>query len=56
MQAFWIEKVETIGGQKVESLLDYKTGLDGLPKSDVQKPILEGYGSVVVRPFGTEPK
>lgn len=42
-------------GRKIEKVLDYKDGLDGLPKSDVLKFILEG-GSVVVRPSGTEPK
>lgn len=42
-------------GQKTLSILDYSQGLDGLPKSDVLKFILES-GSVVVRPSGTEPK
>lgn len=56
MKAFRTEKIDTIGGQKVEGLLDYKTGIDGLPKSDVLKFMLEGHGSVVVRPSGTEPK
>ena len=41
---------------KVEKLLDYNLGLDGLPKSDVLKFILENHSSVVVRPSGTEPK
>lgn len=36
--------------------LDYSQGLDGLPKSDVLKYLLEGNCSVVVRPSGTEPK
>ncbi|WP_329957498.1 hypothetical protein [Novisyntrophococcus fermenticellae] len=31
-------------------------GLDGLPKSDVLKFLLEDNCSVVVRPSGTEPK
>ena len=56
MKAFRTEKLDKIGGQKVEGLLDYKTGIDDLPKSDVLKFILEGHGSVVVRPSGTEPK
>ena len=47
---------ETIGGKKVEKVLDYSKGLDGLPKSDVLKYLLEGNSSVVVRPSGTEPK
>ena len=37
-------------------LLDYAPGLDGLPKSDVLKFLLEDNCSVVVRPSGTEPK
>ena len=36
--------------------MDYSLGLDGLPKSDVLKFILEDQCSVVVRPSGTEPK
>lgn len=50
------ETIETIGGLKVEKTFDYKEGLDGLPKSDVIKFLLEGGSSVVVRPSGTEPK
>ena len=48
--------IKTIGGRKVEKVLDYAEGLDGLPKSDVLKFLLEGNCSVVVRPSGTEPK
>ena len=48
--------IKTIGGRKVEKVLDYSPGLDGLPKSDVLKFLLEGNCSVVVRPSGTEPK
>jgi len=44
------------GGRKVETILDYSQGLDGLPKSDVLKYLIEGNSSVVVRPSGTEPK
>lgn len=46
----------TIAGQQVLKVLDYAQGLDGLPKSDVLKFLLEGNSSVVVRPSGTEPK
>ena len=45
-----------LGGLKVERLLDYGPGLDGLPKSDVLKFLLAGGASCVVRPSGTEPK
>lgn len=48
--------VEEFAGKKVEKTLDYSVGLDGLPKSDVLKYLLEGKSSVVVRPSGTEPK
>ena len=50
------EAIDEVGSLKVEKTLDYKEGLDGLPKSDVIKFILEGGSSVVVRPSGTEPK
>lgn len=48
--------VESIGHKKVLKCLDYSEGLDGLPKSDVLKFMLEDYCSVVIRPSGTEPK
>ena len=48
--------VAALGGRKVERLLDYAPGLDGLPKSDVLKFLLSGGASCVVRPSGTEPK
>lgn len=48
--------MEVIGSKKVLTVLDYSKGLDGLPKSDVLKYLLEDNCSVVVRPSGTEPK
>lgn len=48
--------VTAFGPKKVEKCLDYAQGLDGLPKSDVLKFLLEDHCSVVVRPSGTEPK
>lgn len=50
------EGVNEIGPKKVLTTLDYSKGLDGLPKSDVLKYLLDGNCSVVVRPSGTEPK
>ena len=55
MKAFRGE-ISQFGGRKIVKLLDYAPGLDGLPKSDVLKFLLEGNCSVVVRPSGTEPK
>ena len=49
-------EIETLGGRRIERRLDYAPGLDGLPKSDVLKFLLEGGASCVVRPSGTEPK
>lgn len=48
--------METLGKYKILKILDYKEGIEGLPKSDVVKFILEEGNSVVVRPSGTEPK
>ena len=48
--------IKEFGGKKVNKLLDYAPGLDGLPKSDVLKFLLEDNCSIVVRPSGTEPK
>ena len=48
--------IDMIGGKRVLECLDYLRGLDGLPKSDVLKFMLEDYCSVVIRPSGTEPK
>ena len=48
--------LDSIGGLKVERTEDYSKGLNGLPKSDVLKYLMEGNCSVVVRPSGTEPK
>ncbi|MCD7956441.1 MAG: phospho-sugar mutase [Lachnospiraceae bacterium] len=50
------EGLDMIGPKKVLTTLDYSRGLDGLPKSDVLKFLLEEDCSVVVRPSGTEPK
>ena len=48
--------ISSIAGKNIEKTYDYLNGLDGLPKSDVVKYILEDGSSVVVRPSGTEPK
>lgn len=56
IMASFRETIPEFGGKKVERVLDYSAGLDGLPKSDVLKFLLEGNCSLVVRPSGTEPK
>ena len=56
MQRFRTEAPTAFDGKKVEKVLDYLPGLDGLPKSDVLKYLLSDHCSVVVRPSGTEPK
>ena len=56
MKDFQTAGITAFGGRKVETLLDYNTGIDGLPKENVLKFLLEEHGSVVVRPSGTEPK
>lgn len=45
-----------LAGKKITTVNDYGKGLDGLPKSDVLKYLMEDNCSVVVRPSGTEPK
>lgn len=48
--------IKEIGGKTIEKRLDYKNGIDGLPKSDVLKFFLSDKSTVVIRPSGTEPK
>lgn len=56
MKSFREDDITSIAGIKVEKLLDYKKGVDGLPKSDVLKFILEDKSWIAIRPSGTEPK
>ena len=55
MQAFRGD-IKEFGGKKVIKLLDYAPSLDGLPKSDVLKFLLEDNCSIVVHPSGIELK
>lgn len=41
---------------KVQQILDYSTGIDGLPPANVLKFMFEGGSWIAVRPSGTEPK
>lgn len=56
IMAVFREKYEYIAGEKIIKFLDYLSGIDGLPKSDVIKFLIEDNGSIVIRPSGTEPK
>lgn len=56
MKSFREDDITSIAGIKVEKLLDYKKGVDGLPKSNVLKFILEDKSWIAIRPSGTEPK
>ncbi len=44
-----------VGGKEITTFLDYKMGVDGLPKSDVMSFSGEDF-KFIVRPSGTEPK
>lgn len=48
--------IAEFAGKRVVKCLDYSTGIDGLPCSDVIKFLLEDNCSLVARPSGTEPK
>lgn len=48
--------IDTIGGKKIISSIDYLNGIDGLPEADVIRFLLEDKASVICRPSGTEPK
>ncbi|MBO8172859.1 MAG: phospho-sugar mutase [Bacillaceae bacterium] len=50
------EPLQQIGQQNVQKALDYKQGIDGLPKANVIKFILDDDSWVAIRPSGTEPK
>ncbi len=45
-----------IAGAKVEAVVDYETGVNGLPKANVIEFDLAGGDKAIVRPSGTEPK
>lgn len=56
MKSFRNDDISSIAGVKVDRKLDYKEGIDGLPKADVLKFVLEDKSWIAVRPSGTEPK
>lgn len=49
-------EIDSFVGKKIKKVFDYNNSIDGLPKSNVLKYILDGGCSVVIRPSGTEPK
>ncbi|MFB5266754.1 phospho-sugar mutase [Paenibacillus enshidis] len=49
-------QADEIAGVKVKEVLDYSKGLDGLPKENVLKFMLEDGSWFCLRPSGTEPK
>lgn len=49
-------EIDSFSNKKINKVLDYSNEINGLPKSNVLKYILDGSCSVVIRPSGTEPK
>ena len=45
-----------LAGRKVEAVVDYQQGVNGLPAANVVEFDVEGGNKVIVRPSGTEPK
>ncbi|MBO4279431.1 MAG: phospho-sugar mutase, partial [Spirochaetales bacterium] len=56
MEGLRTSPMKKIGGLRVLSVVDYSKGIDGLPKANVVKFILENDCQVIIRPSGTEPK
>lgn len=56
MNHFRNSEISMISDIKIDKMLDYKEGVDDLPKSDVLKFLLEDGSWIAVRPSGTEPK
>ena len=56
IMAMFRNEIKAIGKYRIESVVDYQKGINGLPKSNVLKITLEGGSTLVVRPSGTEPK
>lgn len=56
MHHFRNSGLTTLGDINIDKILDYKEGIEDLPKSDVLKFLLEDGSWIAVRPSGTEPK
>lgn len=46
----------SIGGLRVENVMDYSRGIEGLPQSDMIEYRLEGGSALVLKPSADEPK
>jgi phosphoglucomutase len=56
MTSWRVSPPADINGSRVTAVLDYSKGLDGLPKENVLKFLLEDGSWFCLRPSGTEPK
>jgi phosphoglucomutase len=56
MNSWRTDAPQSVEGIAVKQVLDYSLGLDGLPKENVLKYILEDGSWFCLRPSGTEPK
>ena len=51
-----IRNFNHLGDDVISQKIDYHLGIDGLPKSNVVKLVLDTGSTIIVRPSGTEPK
>ncbi len=56
IMAYFREEAVRVGTVRVSRKLDYRAGIDGLPKSNVLQMELEDGNRMIARPSGTEPK
>ena len=56
MEYYRVNGIEEVAGINVIEVKDYSKGIEGLPKSNVLKFILEDGSWIASRPSGTEPK
>ncbi len=56
MDYFRCYNLPSISDINIVNIIDYKNGIDDLPKSNVLKFILEDESWIAIRPSGTEPK
>jgi phosphoglucomutase len=56
MDAARSEAPDEFASLRVQKVVDYASGVDGLPAANVVEYDLEGSNKVIFRPSGTEPK